>query len=114
MNKKPTLTPRPVPLKLKAERVELMLAQLPRWKAAANRAAIRSSYDLGSPQQAAAFVACIAGLIAERRGLLTLRNGVVSIHLHGDKAAGLTPAVGVLARRIERLAGEVQKIREGR
>jgi hypothetical protein len=63
--------------KLKA--VELMLARLSRWKAEANQAALWGSYDLGSPQQAAAFVTCLAGVLAERRGLLTVRGGVVSI-----------------------------------
>lgn len=118
MNKKIPKTPQPAApsprQRLKAERVELMLAQLSLWKAAPNRTAIRSSYELGSPHQAAAFVAGIAGLIAKRRGFLTVRDGRVSVQLQGEKAAGLTPAIGNLARRIERLAGQMQKIQEGR
>lgn len=105
--------PRPVQ-RLKAERVELMLARLPDWSTTESRASLLRIFDLGSPHQATVFAGFLSGLLAKRRGHVGISQRKVSVLLDGEPGKRIAGPEATLARRIERLMEVMKRGWEGR
>jgi len=92
---------RPV-ARLKAERVELLLAALPGWEAAVSGEAVQRQFQFGNVGQALAFAGLICGLSErwQRRPELTIAGSVVTCEIAAHEEG--EPAVGIIrnARRI--------------
>lgn len=88
--------------KLKAERVELMLASLPGWKLSFDKLGLTRSFQFASVERAFAFANLVAGM-ALRRNLypeVRLQRDVVTLQLSSAKSGGLTVLDFALARQI--------------
>ena len=105
---------RPTPDKLKAERVELMLARLTGWSATESRASMLRIFDLSSTHQATAFAGFLAGLLSKRRGHVGIAQQKVSIRLDGVPGQRIAIPEVTLAARIDRLVEAMKKGWEGR
>lgn len=99
----PSPTANPGMDKLKAERVELMLASLPGWKLVKKEEAIQRQFDFAAPGQALAFAGLICGLTARWQHRPEVRissNTTVTFHLSTPEAGGLTLRDFQVARRL--------------
>jgi pterin-4a-carbinolamine dehydratase len=93
--------------KLKAERVELMLAALPGWKLTPSGEAIEQQFRFEEPVQALAFAGWVCGLTARwehRPEVRIAKATTVTFHLTTPEAGGLTPSDFRVARRLGRKA----------
>jgi pterin-4a-carbinolamine dehydratase len=97
--------------KLKAERVELLLARLPGWQATADRTAIARELDLGTPRKAAVLAGRICLLSACRRSepWVSVARTRIAVRLTTPAVGGLTQADLQFALRLEQLFLEGKK-----
>ncbi len=95
--------PTPVTARLKAERIQELLRELPGWTAAHNATEISRRYALSSPRAAVAFAHFVTETAADH-GLaadLDLRPNRVVVTLVGRPARSLTEAEFGLAKAID-------------
>lgn len=88
--------------KLKAERVELMLAALPGWKLTFDKQGLTRSFQFSSAERAFAFANLVAGMAFRRNQYPEVRllRDTVTLNLSSHKAGGLTAPDFALARQI--------------
>ena len=93
----------PIPARLKAERIQELLRQLPGWSAARNATEISRRYVLSSPRAAVAFVHFVTEMAADHglRADLDLRSNRVVVTLVSRLARSLTEAEFDLAKAID-------------
>ena len=115
MSLAPNLPPRPTPPqkpapppaasvdKLKAERVELLLAQIPGWKLSFDQKALTRSFQFPTTEKAFAFVNLVASLAFRRNQYPEVRfqRETVTLSLSNPKVGGLTLLDFALARQIQ-------------
>jgi pterin-4a-carbinolamine dehydratase len=99
---KPVVVSNPMQ-KLKAERVELMLARLPGWQASPDRTVLSRAFDLASPGQAARLAKQGCQWSARRRGepWFSVSHKRLKVRLATPAVGGLTQADFEFARRLE-------------
>lgn len=88
--------------KLKAERVELMLAALPGWKLTYDQKGLTRTFQFSSSERAFAFANLVAGMAFRRNQYPEVRfwRDTVTLSLTTPKVGGLTVMDFALARQI--------------
>lgn len=94
--------PLPGSNKLKAERVELMLAALPGWKLTFDQKGLTRTFQFPTTERAFAFVNLVAGMSFRRNQYpeVRLHRDTVTLNLTSPKVGGLTVMDFALARQI--------------
>jgi pterin-4a-carbinolamine dehydratase len=102
--------PRPMQ-KLKAERVELLLAALPGWQATPDRTTLSREWQVRSAAQALDLAAFACRLASRRFGepWVLVRRNKVQVRVSTPAVGGLTQADLAFARRLEDWVDRLEK-----
>lgn len=103
-----TRSGRMVSARLKSERIQGLLAELPQWELSADGGEIRSRFTFTGGRQSGEFLGTARDLTHEkelRAGLMLGEDGSVEVVLRGSREAGLTERDLAGAAALDRLYG---------